>query len=586
MKNYLFYLLFFLCLLSIIGCKKERSCENCLAINKPPIADAGSDQKLYLPIDSIILDGSASSDPDGTIIKWSWKKISGPDFINIISPTEPKTFVNNLKIGNYKFELKVTDNGGLIAIDTIQIDIISPDQNNLPPVANAGSDQSIILPLNTVTLDGSPSTDLDNNISDYKWVKISGPASFNISNINTAVTPVTDLKLGEYKFELTVTDAGGLSDKDTVQINIAEVGVTGSGCNENRPLINAQLISAGTLSLPRYGMAVATAGNKILFAGGKSTVSGVSTFYSTVDIYDVTNQNWSIATLSEARTDIAVTTAGSKIFFAGGRSWNPSGQFRYYSTVDIYDAVSNTWSVSTLSETRSAIAAATIGNKVFFAGGSTMHDINWAGQDNQPTSKVDIYDLSTQTWSTAALSEARSNISVASLQNRIYFAGGSSPDPNSLGVSNRIDIYDNLTGLWSTSSLIESRSCMSSIAAGDKIYWAGGISWPWIGVFLCSVEIFDINTNTTSINYLHYDNWWSFNSGQNAVMKDSKIIFCITPWLSEKFDIYDINSNTWSIGILPSICTNNSIISVNNITYVAGGFVDGLLTDKVWKLEF
>jgi hypothetical protein len=62
-----------------------------------------------------------------------------------------------------------------------------------PPVANAGADQTIILPTNSVTVDGSASTDPDNNISTYQWTKISGPSSFNIVNAN-AVQTVTNLR--------------------------------------------------------------------------------------------------------------------------------------------------------------------------------------------------------------------------------------------------------------------------------------------------------------------------------------------------------------------------------------------------------
>lgn len=53
-----------------ISCKKEYSCENCKETNKPPIAIAGSDQVITLPTDSVILDGSLSNDPDGTISEW------------------------------------------------------------------------------------------------------------------------------------------------------------------------------------------------------------------------------------------------------------------------------------------------------------------------------------------------------------------------------------------------------------------------------------------------------------------------------------------------------------------------------------
>ncbi len=42
---------------------------------------------------------------------------------------------------------------------------------NHPPVANAGPNQTIILPVNSVILDGTSSTDLNNNIASYAWTK-------------------------------------------------------------------------------------------------------------------------------------------------------------------------------------------------------------------------------------------------------------------------------------------------------------------------------------------------------------------------------------------------------------------------------
>jgi hypothetical protein len=80
--------------------------------------------------------------------------------------------------------LKVTDNGGLSAKDTVQIIVNDPSQSNRPPVANAGPDHTITLPINSVNLDGSGSTDPDNNIISYVWTKITGPSSFDISNPN------------------------------------------------------------------------------------------------------------------------------------------------------------------------------------------------------------------------------------------------------------------------------------------------------------------------------------------------------------------------------------------------------------------
>src|SRR6266511_46081 len=61
-----------------ISCTKEKFCEECRDGNKPPTAIAGPDQVITLPTDSISLDGSSSSDPDGKISEWLRIKISGP----------------------------------------------------------------------------------------------------------------------------------------------------------------------------------------------------------------------------------------------------------------------------------------------------------------------------------------------------------------------------------------------------------------------------------------------------------------------------------------------------------------------------
>lgn len=95
------------------------------------------------------------------------EKISGPASFNIGDTTKAKTIVRNLDTGVYKFELIINDNGGLSAKDTVQITVNSTTVNR-PPVANAGPDQTITLPTNTVNLNGNSSTDPDNNIAYYQ----------------------------------------------------------------------------------------------------------------------------------------------------------------------------------------------------------------------------------------------------------------------------------------------------------------------------------------------------------------------------------------------------------------------------------
>ena len=114
--------------------------------------------------------------------------------------------------------MTVTDSKGETAKDTCRVLVLAPNENNRTPIANAGADITIYVTNNTVILDGTASTDADNNISGYAWKQISGPASFTIQDSTAVRTTVTNLSLGEYRFELTVTDSKGAIAKDTCSV--------------------------------------------------------------------------------------------------------------------------------------------------------------------------------------------------------------------------------------------------------------------------------------------------------------------------------------------------------------------------------
>ena len=65
------------------------------------------------------------------------------------------------------------------------------------------------------------------------------------------------------------------------------------------------------------------------------------------------------------------------------------------------------------------------------------------------------------------------------------------------------------------------------LIVSNKIYWAGGVQTRE-GRLSCSVEIRDVITGETSIQYLSKPGAWSAHVGQNAVVKDNKIIFMRT----------------------------------------------------------
>jgi len=188
-------------------------------VNQVPTANAGGNQTITLPTSSVTLTGSGT-DPDGTITAYLWTKVSGPTSFNIVSPTQFQTVVNNLVQGVYQFELRITDNAGAFGRDTVMITVnAAVPQPNQAPTANAGANQTITLPTNSITAAGS-GTDPDGTITAYQWTKIAGPLTFNIVSPAQAQTAINNLVQGVYQFELRVTDNSGASGRDTITVTV------------------------------------------------------------------------------------------------------------------------------------------------------------------------------------------------------------------------------------------------------------------------------------------------------------------------------------------------------------------------------
>jgi len=196
---------------------------------QPPIANAGPDQTVIDEdkdgSEKVTLDGSGSMDPDGTIISYVWTE-DGTQIATGVNPTV------TLSTGVHTIMLTVTDDGGLTNTDTVTISIVA--LANQPPIANAGADQTVTDTdgngSEEVTLDGSGSFDPDGIIISYVW-------SEGGLQIATGINPTVTLSIGTHSITLTVTDNGGLTDTDTVTIEVLkgdkEFGELPTGCYNN-----------------------------------------------------------------------------------------------------------------------------------------------------------------------------------------------------------------------------------------------------------------------------------------------------------------------------------------------------------------
>lgn len=340
------------------------------------------------------------------------------------------------------------------------------------------------------------------------------------------------------------------------------------------PNSNLQLIPFGTLSQARYNTLAATAGNKILFVGGRYVTrhcgydSSDNIWYdcenqsSRVDIYDTSTRSWSTTELNGSGYNSwsSVASVGDKFFFAGGYYSSSSGR------MDIYNASTNAWSTMELPEARYSMAVVSLRDKIFFAGGSS-----WGGG---VSARVDIYDNSTNSWSTATLSEARTILAGTSVGNKILFAGGSSGSK----ASGTVDIYDASTNTWSTATLSQAREHPAAISSGNKAFFAGGS----IGTasYLGRVDIYDNSTQSWSANEVAF-----YSIFFNAASLDNKVLFFT--WVNGNYvNVYDTYYNSWTLHEVSQSFAGRAVIKSGNQIYVAGGQNNWEATNQVWRVQF
>lgn len=326
------------------------------------------------------------------------------------------------------------------------------------------------------------------------------------------------------------------------------------------------------LSTARKGLKGAGAGNKILFAGGIYSLSHPDA----VDIYDVSTNSWAKSSLKVPRVDHAVASAGNKILVAGGRAFYNG--LSATNSVEIYDVSTGKWALETLSSPRIFLAAASLQDKVFFAGGSTPDK---DGICCIVTRKVDIYDISTGNWSYAELSDARSEVGIAASGNKILFAGGAGHSNQTGGYfSSRVDIYDISTGKWSTAELSEARSHPYAAAAGNKILFAGGRKSNLGSGESKVVDIYNVATGTWSTTTLSVD-----REGVSIAAIGNKIMIAgghsSESGHLNSVDVYDAATDKWEKLQLSEARMDAAAAAAGNKLLVAGGISESNFSKTV-----
>lgn len=282
--------------------------------------------------------------------------------------------------------------------------------------------------------------------------------------------------------------------------------------------VNAQTWAPSTNVSVGKGYAATVGGDSALYVAG-----GVTSFGSTIvgsDIIDIyKNGIWSTYTMPESNFLGQAVHVGSKIIFFGGMtsfSYDGLGNADpvFSDLIIVYDELTNTLNTLNNINPRSDMAVATDGNIAIFAGG-------YNGQ-NSTSDVVNIYNASTDSWSTAQLSESRMQAGATYCNGKFYIGGGTN---NSGLSSSTIDIFDGVN--WTTDNLSSPRSAPTALTVGDIVIFAGGG---------------DLNFDT----YI----WQSYSSD---------------------VDVLNTTTGMWTTNSLNIIRANASGVSTNGKAYIASG---------------
>ena len=176
-----------------------------------------------------------------------------------------------------------------------------------------------------------------------------------------------------------------------------------------------------------------------------------------------------ITPLSQVRSKLAAATVGNHALFGGGAYRNSSTYVAGYSdVVDSYDASLTKGTPTALSRPRQQLAATTVGDHALFGGG---YGYNKYGIDEVYVSAVTAYNASLSLTTPTELSLARRYLAAASNQNYALFAGGNA---KSMATTSIVDAYDTSLTRTTPTELSSGRYSMGATTIGDRILFGGG----------------------------------------------------------------------------------------------------------------
>ena len=282
----------------------------------------------------------------------------------------------------------------------------------------------------------------------------------------------------------TVTDTPTATDTATVTDTPADTG-TATDTPTDTPVSTLVSSPPGWVpgpSLPtgrlEFAMTADDQGNLYLIGGDTSNGDWWS---SRVDIYDSAGNTWTMGTpMPYGRFDASAVYSTGKIYvMCGGQSEGGGGTFSPTTRVDIYDVASDTWTQGAdmpLGESGCAAVAGPDGLIYAMGGGD-----QYVSMMGWPSSDAQAYNPATDTWTVLASLPYPSGGSqaVVGKDGNIYLPGGM--DNNSEAVST-FQMYSPSSQTWTVlQASLPNAVDDAGVAAGadGRIYVVSGVYFDW-----------------------------------------------------------------------------------------------------------
>jgi len=193
--------------------------------------------------------------------------------------------------------------------------VVNPAPPNQPPVSNAGSDTTIVLPVNSVILDASASYDPDGIIVEYYWFQAKGPIQSVVGNNFSKITAVTGLTTpGTYIYVLQVTDNFGIHAYSQKVVTVGPVGaVSVPACVTNLSPVSGSTIATQTTATLSWQASPGATSYDVYFGqdgpGSIGLVSGTSGLsYSPAGLTAGRTYTWAVVPKNASGANMACTT--------------------------------------------------------------------------------------------------------------------------------------------------------------------------------------------------------------------------------------------------------------------------------------